>query len=501
MAESNNITDDEKLTRLQKMQLQQGKSFPKVGIVLLSKGPKLNFIHDIFSLPKELEPIIQEIVIFLDVPDSFVLTPLEEAPEASPWKHKIMVFRQHQNLGAGRNVKHALTYCLDKQFDHVVAINTEMQNWMSGVPDLLNEAIVHSRPLVIGKAIQGISLKNRLISLGGKILLGLKVNFDEFSCRVYSKGLLKSIPFELNSENQYFDLEMLIQSRMLGIPITEVACFETSKNTSSLNLFKSLSYFLKYRLHQMGLVFDKKYVPKGRVLYTLKTSPYSSHGRILSQVKENSEVLDIGCGTGLLSQLMSQKGIRSVGIDYEIKENVWSGFDIYIQDDLEKTKNLPQERRFDYVLLADVLEHLRTPGDLLRKVRPLLKTEGKIIASTGNVALWYMRLSLLLGRFNYGRRGILDETHVKLYTKYSFTQLLTQAGFKVEKIYPTALPFEIVFHSTGRSKLLKIVDRLYYSLALLWPKLFAYQFVVVASLATLEYPKGESKISIFGESE
>ncbi len=50
----------------------------------------------------------------------------------------------------------------------------------------------------------------------------------------------------------------------------------------------------------------------------------------------------------------------------------------------------------------------------------------------------------------------------------------------------TALPFEVVFESTGRSRLIRSVSRAYHGLARLWPALFAYQFILEAEITTLD---------------
>ena len=82
--------------------------------------------------------------------------------------------------------------------------------------------------------------------------------------------------------------------------------------------------------------------------------------------------------------------------------------------------DLPLGREFDYVVIADVIEHLRHRQQLLRGARRFLVEGGRLIISTPNIALWFYRLSLLVGRFEYGPRGILDETHVHFFTRATF---------------------------------------------------------------------------------
>ena len=81
--------------------------------------------------------------------------------------------------------------------------------------------------------------------------------------------------------------------------------------------------------------------------------------------------------------------------------------------------------RYDCVLALDVIEHLRQPEVSIKKVAAILKPGGTLYASTGNIAFVVMRASLAAGQFNYGKRGILDLTHTRLFTIYSFKKLLS----------------------------------------------------------------------------
>ena len=81
---------------------------------------------------------------------------------------------------------------------------------------------------------------------------------------------------------------------------------------------------------------------------------------------------------------------------------------------------------------------------------------------------------------------MLDETHVRLYTGASFRREVERAGFQVIRQRVTALPFEVVFQSTGRSRLLRWVADAYHLLARAWPSFFAYQFILEAEIITLD---------------
>jgi SAM-dependent methyltransferase len=127
--------------------------------------------------------------------------------------------------------------------------------------------------------------------------------------------------------------------------------------------------------------------------------------------------------------------------------------------------------------------------ELLASVRRYLKPDGRLLISTPNIAIWFYRLSLLVGRFEYGPRGVLDETHVHLFTRATFRREVENAAFRIVRERVTALPFEVVFESTGRSGLVRAIASSYHALARLWPELFAYQFLLEAEVATLLEPE------------
>src|SRR5207248_2616993 len=79
--------------------------------------------------------------------------------------------------------------------------------------------------------------------------------------------------------------------------------------------------------------------------------------------------------------------------------------------------------RFDAILFADVLEHLRDPAALLKRVRPLVAENGVVIASIPNVAHASVRLALLGGSFRYREWGLLDETHLRFFTRHGVEDL------------------------------------------------------------------------------
>jgi hypothetical protein len=111
-----------------------------------------------------------------------------------------------------------------------------------------------------------------------------------------------------------------------------------------------------------------------------------------------------------------------------------------IEQDLDQP--LTFELDADYLLLLDVIEHLKSPEQFLEDMRKKLDYRPReIVLTTPNIAFVVQRLMLLLGQFNYGKSGILDRTHTRLFTFRSIEQLLLDAGFRIEEVRGVPAPF------------------------------------------------------------
>lgn len=89
---------------------------------------------------------------------------------------------------------------------------------------------------------------------------------------------------------------------------------------------------------------------------------------------------------------------------------------------------------FDAVSFLDVLEHLETPIEALRRVRSVLRPGGHVLVSVPNIGFWPIVRDLLMGRFDYLPVGILCNTHLRFFTERSLLAMLHEAGFTVEKV-------------------------------------------------------------------
>jgi 2-polyprenyl-3-methyl-5-hydroxy-6-metoxy-1,4-benzoquinol methylase len=132
-------------------------------------------------------------------------------------------------------------------------------------------------------------------------------------------------------------------------------------------------------------------------------------------------VLDIGCGRGQNGELAKAKGAHVVGVESwgPSVDAARKRLDEVIAANIEEDEaaRLLGDRRFDLILFGDVLEHTRDPRAVLARFLPFLEDGGHVIVSLPNVAAWTVRLGLLRGNFEYAESGILDETHLRFFTR------------------------------------------------------------------------------------
>lgn len=166
---------------------------------------------------------------------------------------------------------------------------------------------------------------------------------------------------------------------------------------------------------------------------TFDPTPYRTHMQALSRVRAGERLLEVGCSSGALSERLKARGCTVVGV--EVRPDAGAKARAFCEDvrigDIE-TMPLPwSPASFDAILLLDVLEHLRDPISSVRRLVPLLKPGGRVLVALPNVAHWQVRFRLLRGHFDYEDSGILDRTHLHLYTIRSARELLAQSGLDV----------------------------------------------------------------------
>ncbi len=165
---------------------------------------------------------------------------------------------------------------------------------------------------------------------------------------------------------------------------------------------------------------------------------------MLNLVGENQRVIDFGCATGYFSQLLTKKGCRVTGVELNpdaarVAEQYCEQVIVADLDLVQLSEILPGQA-FDVAIFGDTLEHLRDPWRVLKETHQLLNAEGYVVASIPNIAHGSIRLALLQGRFEYTELGILDNTHLRFFTRKTVEELFGHTGYFIDTLERTKLP-------------------------------------------------------------
>jgi glycosyltransferase involved in cell wall biosynthesis/SAM-dependent methyltransferase len=472
---------------------------PRIMVHVVAYNASSTLASVLDRIPKDLRPRLSEICVYDDAStdETYLVGKGYQQVRDLP---QLRVFRNPKNRGYGGNQKLGYRYAIDNGFDIVVLLHGDgqyapeaMANLLQPIIDGEADAVFGSRMMESGAARRGGMplykfVGNKILTRFENAFLGMDLSEFHSGYRVYSTAALKKIPFEENSDDFHFDTQIIIQVKAGGFRIKEVPIptyygDEISRVNGMKYAWDVSKSVIEYRLHQAGVVHRPEYGHVAPAPYSEKFSPFSSHQRIIEAIPEGSSVLDVGCAGGYLAEKLTRKGCSVVGVDAHEDAAARKACTRFYVADLDGSKWAPDERDFDRILFADVLEHLRDTSILARSKR-WLKPGGKIVVSTGNIALWFMRLALLGGKFQYGPRGILDETHVRLYTRETFRKLVEDAGFRVTDEDWTVIPIEKVASAVpALEKPMVLIDSVQYALARSRPELFAYQFVIQAASA------------------
>ena len=154
-------------------------------------------------------------------------------------------------------------------------------------------------------------------------------------------------------------------------------------------------------------------------------------------IEAGAVVLDLGMGTGGLGKyLAARQSITLDGVTLSDEEAQRAGTvyrQVVVADlDSADLTQLFAGQRYDRIVCADVLEHLKTPERILQQCQQLLKPRGQLLTSVPNVAYCGLLAELLQGEFEYRPEGLLDSTHLRFFTRQSLHRFFTQNGWQVK---------------------------------------------------------------------
>src|SRR3954447_10812292 len=147
-------------------------------------------------------------------------------------------------------------------------------------------------------------------------------------------------------------------------------------------------------------------------------------------------VLDVGCGRGQLGAAIRELGWEVWGVENSgeacAAANLrLSGLVEADLNDLVSVRRGLGDQTFDAIIFSDVLEHTYDPRTVLENYLGLLKPGGRVFVSVPNFVVWTNRLKLLFGRVDYTDTGVMDRTHIRLFTFSGAQELVRASGCKV----------------------------------------------------------------------
>jgi len=415
----------------------------------------------------------------------------------------VRLLRNAMNQGYGGNQKVGYTYAIEHGYDVVVMVHGDGQYPPEFIPEMISPIINDNADAVFGSrmihkkdALEG---GMPLYKFAGNIVLTrlqnlmIGSNLSEFHSgfRAYSVNALKKIPFQYNSNVFHFDTDIIIQLvdnklTIKEIPIPTHYGDEVCHVNGMKYAFDVMVSTLQSRIQRFGIIYDPKFDYEQAIFYPDKSNFTSSHSFALEQVNPREIVLDIGCGEGYVSSKLRKRECQVAGCDWRVNDTMRTHYDAVFATDLNKPDfSVTGAQRFDVIMLLDVIEHLQNPENFLDILHTwCVAMNPRLVITTPNIAFFIQRIMLLLGQFNYGKRGILDKTHTRLFTFGSLRRILKNAGFNIVSIEGIPAPFPLAFGNNGFSEMMLKINCWLIKLS---KSLFSYQIaVVVKPMPTLE---------------
>jgi glycosyltransferase involved in cell wall biosynthesis len=401
-------------------------------------------------------------------------------------KCPVKILKNPKNLGYGGNQKVGYQYAIENNFDHVVLLHGDGQYAPEVLPELLvplvegnADAVYGSRMIKPEDALKGGMPRYKFY--GNKVLTKLEnfiaqSNLTEWhsGLRLYSVEALKKVPFHYNSDYYDFDTDIILQFvgsklRIAEIPIPTHYGDEVCNVDGLKYARKIIASCLLYRVQRWGIFYHPRFnfASDAEAPYESKHLFPSSHQTALEFAQARQRALLISVEVTKFEAALSDRGVEVERI----------GPDELSAESLEQF--LDHQKPYNLVLALEALEHTDSPERMLHIMRHHAATrDAQFLFTAGNVGFLPVRIMLLLGKFNYGVRGILDRNHRRLFTLSSLRSLLNRHGFELHSAKGIPAPFPLAFGKGFFGANLLLLNRLGISLS---RRVFAYQLAVTAT--------------------
>jgi glycosyltransferase involved in cell wall biosynthesis/ubiquinone/menaquinone biosynthesis C-methylase UbiE len=467
-------------------------STPRIGILVVAYNAATTLTATLDRIPEDFRGKIAEVIVLDDASHDDTFESGKGWAERADTP-KTLVIRHTKNLGYGGNQKVAYALAIERGLDIVVLLHGDGQYAPELLPEMVAplvrgeaDAVFGSRMMIKGAAKNGgmpfyKRVGNRILTRVENRMLGTGLTEFHSGYRAYSVRALQEIPFEHNTDDFDFDTQIIIQlvhagKRIVEIPIPtyygDEICYVNGMRYAK-DVIKDV---IEYRLAEKGFG-TTSWVPSPDE-YAFKEGDGTSHSVMLEMLEGRppARVLDLGCSGGLLAEHVRAAGHHVTGVDYLEVPGVRDRVDEFYQADL--MQGIPEQvgGGYDIVIAGDIIEHLPRPMHTLQEIQRVLRPGGQLLLSVPNFGHWYSRSRVMFGLFGYDRRGILDNTHLRFFTRATLRRLVRRAGFDILDMRSTGLPLGVVSSADGRK--LRLIRRIDGRLVRMRPTLFGYQFIL-----------------------
>ena len=182
--------------------------------------------------------------------------------------------------------------------------------------------------------------------------------------------------------------------------------------------------------------------------YAVDLASQTAPAFVVHMVGSSKRVLEVGCGPGSITKLLTQHGrcrVTALELDPEAISKAASYCEAILQADLnsaEWPRLLDGVERFDAVVAADVLEHLYDPWTALKRMAGFINANGYLVISVPHVGHAAVISCLINGDFKYRDWGLLDRTHIRFFCLKNIEELFAQADLKIIEVRYVVKPPE-----------------------------------------------------------
>ncbi len=219
------------------------------------------------------------------------------------------------------------------------------------------------------------------------------------------------------------------QSSAIQVLYHDVADYVTGDTFNVCQCSTCSVAFTAPQPEDVGRYYQKQYRRYvGVVLYILKTL-YGIRSRQWSRMfSQPGTVLEVGCGDGYMLNSLRGQGWTAVGIERTPEMAEFARTQLGLEVYSTGVQDIPNNQKFDAIILFQVLEHIAEPLTMLQEVAKRLTPNGKLIIGVPNFDSWQR---VFAGKYWFH----LDiPRHLVHFSPYSLEQALKLAGMTIERI-------------------------------------------------------------------